>query len=115
MRRSGTGRDDPRATLRRRCWLDTFGRDSNAAADYRHTGNSGGDWSSGGDAVMSFAFITSGTSWSGVATDGSNITVEAVGGGGGGVKSTAGAANVAVGGGGGAYATKTEAYTSSST
>lgn len=56
-------------------------------------------------------FITSGTSWSGVATDGSDITVECIGGGGAGATA---ATNIGTGGGGGAYAIKTVAYASGS-
>ena len=53
---------------------------------------------------MALVFIVSGTSWSGVATDGSNIKVEAIGGAGGDA------------GGGGAYAVKSGiAYTSGNT
>src|SRR5271166_634773 len=56
-----------------------------------------------GTILMALAFITSGTSWPGVATDGSAIKGEAIAGGNSGA--AGGAAN-RFGGGGGAYATK---------
>ena len=58
---------------------------------------------------MAKVYITSGTSWAGVATDGSNITVECIGGGGG--SSSAGSVSSG-GGGGGAYSKVTVAYSS---
>src|SRR4051812_15067437 len=59
--------------------------------------------------VMAKIFITSGTSWAGVATDGTDIIVECIGAGGGGATA---ASNIGTGGGGGAYAVKTVPYTS---
>lgn len=56
---------------------------------------------------MAKVYITSGTSWAGVATDGTNITIECIGGGG-------GAENGNKGGGGGEYASKSVSYTSES-
>ena len=43
------------------------------------------------EAFAAKVFITSGSSWAGVATDGSNITVECIGGGGGGTDGAGGA------------------------
>lgn len=62
---------------------------------------------------MAKVFIVSGTSWSGVATDGSNITVEAIGGGGGGTDRND--TKLFYGGGGGEYRTSSVAYTSNTT
>lgn len=64
---------------------------------------------------MAKVYITSGTSWAGVATNGGNITVECIGGGGGGGGNQATEAAACAGGGGGAYASKSVAYTSGST
>src|SRR3954447_2479202 len=55
-------------------------------------------------------YITSTGTWGGVATDGSNITVECIGGGGGGTGGNGN--NTGSGGGGGGYAKKTVAYVS---
>lgn len=60
-------------------------------------------------------FLTSGTSWIGLETDGNPITIEAVGGGGAGGHVTDSAGHVAPGGGGGAYATARVAYASAAT
>lgn len=60
-------------------------------------------------------YITSGTSWAGATTDGSNITVECIGGGGGGGGGTTSYVKGGGGGGGGEYAKKVVAYTSGST
>lgn len=61
---------------------------------------------------MAKIFLTSGTSWAGIPTDGSDILVECIGGGGNGSASALG--NVGAGGGGGAYAKKTVPYVSGS-
>ena len=61
---------------------------------------------------MAYVFITSGTSWGGVVTDGSNITVECIGAGGSGRDG----GSTTVGGGGGEYrALSGIAYTSNTT
>lgn len=60
-------------------------------------------------------YITSGTSWAGATTDGSNIIVECIGGGGDGGAGNGLSVGGGGGGGGGEYAKKSVAYTSGST